>query len=315
MPFLIILSILVDQLPDGTQAHGPPLGHRHRSSIAGNGSSVGEEGLLRSRRSFTVSVMDPKRPSSDGGGNRGKKLKRREVLEKKKAVDELIGAAYSDGDPLASFPDFRRYSKDGLSVCLESGHGSHLSSSVKQYIQNILKMNMEGPYGPEWPEEEKVKRRETVAPEALYLFVHETTNEGVNVVPLASDDKAVTKKTAGQMGSLIGFVHYRFIVEEELPVLYVYELQLEPRAQGKGLGKFLMQLVELIARKNRMGAVMLTVQKANVPALNFYTNRLRYVVSAISPSRVDLVLLAEKSYEILCKAFDPEAKVILEDGC
>ncbi|XP_031403410.1 uncharacterized protein LOC116212835 [Punica granatum] len=63
--------------------------------------------------SFMVSVMELKRPSSDGGGgNRGKKLKRREALEKKKAVDKLIGAAYSDGDPLVSFPYFRHYSRD-----------------------------------------------------------------------------------------------------------------------------------------------------------------------------------------------------------
>ncbi|CAL0332595.1 unnamed protein product [Lupinus luteus] len=48
--------------------------------------------------------------------------------------------------------------------------------------------------------------------------------------------------------------------------------ELEPRVQGKGLGKFLMQLVELMAKK--MGV--------------------------------------EKSYEILCKTFNDEAKTILE---
>ena len=48
---------------------------------------------------------------------------------------------------------------------------------------------------------------------------------------------------------LLGFVHYRFVVEEDVPVVYVYELQLESTAQKKGLGKFLMQLIELVARK------------------------------------------------------------------
>lgn len=108
---------------------------------------------------------------------------------------------------------------------------------------------MEGPYGPEWPEEEKVKRREMVSAEALYVFVHETTNASVNGATLTSGDEAATEKIERGEGSMIGFVHYRFIVEEELPVLYVYELQLEPHVQGKGLGKFLMQLIELIARK------------------------------------------------------------------
>ncbi|CAI0551776.1 unnamed protein product [Linum tenue] len=158
------------------------------------------------------------------------------------------------------------------------------------------KANMEGPFGEEWPEEEKVKRREMVSPEARYIFVKEES-------PEADNDKTA---------AFVGFVHFRFTLEEEIPVLYVYEIQLESRVQGKGLGKFLMQLVELIARKSCMSAVVLTVQKANVAAMNFYTSKLRYTISSISPSRVDPLMGAEKSYEILCKAFDREAKVALE---
>ncbi|XP_076949310.1 uncharacterized protein LOC143621916 [Bidens hawaiensis] len=149
---------------------------------------------------------------------------------------------------------------------------------------------MEGPYGEEWPTEEKVKRRDMTSPEALYIFVY--------------NDK-----------SIIGFVHYRFVIEEEIPVLYVYELQLEPAFQGKGLGKFLMQLVELIACNNGMGAVVLTVQKQNTSAINFYLNKLKYNISSISPSKVYQmmgVIGEEKSYEILCKTFDGEARTVLE---
>lgn len=99
---------------------------------------------------------------------------------------------------------------------------------------------MEAPYGPEWPAEEKIKRREMVAMEARYIFVHEISNEEV----LDLKDK---ERTCSCKGPIVGFVHYRFILEEEVPVVYVYELQLEPYVQGKGLGKFLMQLIELIA--------------------------------------------------------------------
>ena len=38
----------------------------------------------------------------------------------------------------------------------------------------------------------------------------------------------------------------RFELEDDVPVAYCYELQLEAAAQRKGLGKFLMQLLELI---------------------------------------------------------------------
>ncbi|KAF3334859.1 N-alpha-acetyltransferase 40 [Carex littledalei] len=242
-----------------------------------------------------------------------KRLKRKEVLEKKKAIDEIIRKATSVQDHLSSFLPFCQYDRNGLSVHLESGNGDHLSSPTKKYIQNLLKVNMERYYGLEWPTEEKVKRREMVVPEARYIFVRQSntnaTIAGVNKPEDGLDDGGLMD---GQ-DRLVGFVHYQFVVEEDVPVAYVYELQLESCAQGKGLAKFLMQLVELIARKNKMGAVVLTVQKANENAMSFYTNKLRYVISSISPSRVDPLIGAEKSYEILCKTFDPEAKGKLEE--
>ncbi|KAG9139879.1 hypothetical protein Leryth_015257 [Lithospermum erythrorhizon] len=240
---------------------------------------------------------------SDGVGNkREKKRKRNEILMKKKSIDEIIEAAVSDKDPLIHFPSLHYYINHGLSVSLKSGHGGVLSCQLKQYIKVLLKANMEVPFGREWPAEEKVKHREMVAPEARYIFVYETSDCDSNRISNTSE------------GMVVGFVHYRFVIEEEVPVLYVYELQLEPHVQGKGLGKFLMQLLELIAQKNKMGAVVLTVQKANRSAMNFYTGKLRYTVSAISPSRVDQLLGLQSSYEILCKAFDPEAKTILEEN-
>ncbi|CAN0913589.1 Ubiquitin-conjugating enzyme E2 36 [Linum grandiflorum] len=221
-----------------------------------------------------------------------KKAKRQEILEKKKKTDKLIQTAYAEDDHLSFFHSFRRFDRN----VLESGRGDNLSATTKHYIQNLVKVNMEGPFGAEWPQEEKVKRREMVSPEARYIFVQEESHHFV--------DKAVP---------LVGFVHYRFTLEEDIPLLYVYEIQLETRVQGKGLGKFLMQLVELIARKCCMSAVMLTVQKANVAAMNFYTNKMRYSISSISPSLVDPLMGAEKTYEILCKAFDHEARAALEE--
>ncbi|GAB4857301.1 hypothetical protein Ancab_015209 [Ancistrocladus abbreviatus] len=173
--------------------------------------------------------------------------------------------------------------------------GDKLSSHLKQSLRRLLKLNMEGPYGPEWTAEVKVKYREMIASEARYIFVYESPKPN-------SEDEHL----------LVGFAHYRFTLEEELPVLYVYELQLEPHVQGKGLGTFLMQLLELVARKNHMGAVVLTVQKANLSAMEFYITKLRYTISTISPSRVDPLIGLEKNYEILCKAFDLESKAKLE---
>lgn len=241
-------------------------------------------------------------------------MKRREELVKKKAVDEAIKSAYVKDDHLVGFPAFHTYDRNGLLVRLESGSGEHLSSSLKRYIQELLKVNMQGAYGPEWAAEEKIKRREMVAPEARYIFVRSMQSaDNAHLSSRNNMEEVHECHWTGDGDPVVAFVHYRFIVEEEIPVVYVYELQLEQCVQGRGLGKFLMQLIELIARKNHMKAVMLTVQKRNISAMNFYTSKLRYTISSISPSRVDPLIGAEKSYEILCKTFDSEAKTKLEE--
>lgn len=55
-------------------------------------------------------------------------------------------------------------------------------------------------------------------------------------------------------------------------MLYCYELQVAATAQRRGLGKFLMVLLELIARREAMTHVVLTVFKVNAAALALYTS-------------------------------------------
>ncbi|EPS70171.1 hypothetical protein M569_04588, partial [Genlisea aurea] len=206
---------------------------------------------------------------------------RKEVLDLKKARASAIRAALSIDDHLSDFSNFRCYRRNGLHMYLKSGTGAKLTSRTKASIKSLLKRNMEGPYGSEWPYEERIKHREMVSVEARYIFVYEFSEEKPKEV-LESEG---LKKTSTRDETIAAFVHYRFVFEEEVPVVYVYELQLEQRVQGKGLGQFLMQLIELIAQKNGMGAVMLTVQRTNLLAMRFYIDKLQYQVSSISPSR------------------------------
>ncbi|KAJ0247849.1 N-alpha-acetyltransferase 40 [Hirschfeldia incana] len=225
---------------------------------------------------------------------------RRKILEKKKKIHDLIKRASSTLDPLSPFDSFRRYTKNDLSVYLEPGRGDRLSSSLKQHIRKLLK-NMEGFYGTDWPLQAKVKRKEMSSADARYIFVRELRNE--------ASTQRICEEGCDQIA---GFVHYRFTLEEEIPVLYVYEIQLESRIQGKGLGEFLMQLIELIASKNKMSAIVLTVQTSNALAMTFYMSKLGYRISRISPSKTNPPTLSAK-YEILCKTFDSEAKTVLEN--
>ncbi|XP_024401656.1 uncharacterized protein [Physcomitrium patens] len=252
--------------------------------------------------------MDRKKQSS-----KEKKLKRKEELAKKQSIDEFVRVANAKAAPIEEFPSFLKYERNGLNLIMEAGRGDSLSPPVKQYVQTLLKVNMEEPYGPEeWPAEEKNKRREMVSPDARYIFVKQPCSNSTEILPTDRSNNLLWK---GEGDPIVAFVHYRFVVEHEVPALYVYEIQVEQAVQGKGLGKFLMQFLELIARKNGMKAMLLTLQKRNVRALAFYTGKLRFKIAAISPSRwANTLIGAAKSYEILCKTFDPDAKSILEDG-
>lgn len=119
---------------------------------------------------------------------------------------------------------------------------------VDRLFTLFSKINMEGPYGSQWSTEEKVKHREMVSTQAHYIFVHEASNANANGMFPKSDAEKTTSALE-QKDPMVAFVHFRFIIEEMIPVLYVYELQIEPRFQGRGLGTFLMELIELIACK------------------------------------------------------------------
>ncbi|XP_016161107.1 PREDICTED: N-alpha-acetyltransferase 40 [Ficedula albicollis] len=54
-----------------------------------------------------------------------------------------------------------------------------------------------------------------------------------------------------------------------------YEVQLESRVRRRGLGKFLLQILQLVANSTQMKKVMLTVFKHNRGALQFFREALQ----------------------------------------
>ncbi len=85
----------------------------------------------------------------------------------------------------------------------------------------------------------------------------------------------------------VAFAHVRFEVEEDQPILYVYELQVCTSAQGCGLGTWLMQHVQAIAKDCGLSHIMLTVFCSNKNAMNFYRN-LGYTVDPSSPIQEEI---------------------------
>eukprot|EP01119_Soliformovum_irregulare_P009538 TRINITY_DN2294_c0_g1_i1.p1 TRINITY_DN2294_c0_g1~~TRINITY_DN2294_c0_g1_i1.p1 ORF type:complete len:146 (-),score=50.62 TRINITY_DN2294_c0_g1_i1:17-454(-) len=144
---------------------------------------------------------------------------------------------------------------------------------------------MEQMYKESWGWDDAAKKRELKAENARYIIIHE-------------------KESRRPMG----FVHFQFSMEESMDrpdreTLYCWEIQLEEDVRGKGLGKFLMQLLELIGRKQEMQCIMLTCPKSNPRAIQFYKSKLGFTLDPISPTEMDA---HHVTYEILSKSFPPK---------
>lgn len=212
-------------------------------------------------------------------------MKARMELQKARQM-KRASAMNKDGFPrnfLMDFPDMARYSAQGTDFVLSftaSGHPSW-SQDIANFIYSLTKENMETIYAEsgdsQWLWHEKKKRRE--------LFDSENR---IVIVRNASDNHP------------IAFLSYRFIMDEDQDILYIYELQVSKEAQRKAIGRHLMLLAEEIAKLSGMQYVMLTVQKNNKSAYRFYTERMGYAIDESSPSRYGDI---DASYEILSKCF------------
>ncbi|GBG34227.1 Diamine acetyltransferase 1 [Hondaea fermentalgiana] len=109
---------------------------------------------------------------------------------------------------------------------------------------------------------------------------------------------------------IIGFVAFKTYYEAaRWSLLYIHELQLVPEVRGRGVGAYLMENVEEVARKYRSMFLMLTVQDVNVGARRFYEKG-GFTVDEACPS---VCYQSEKvSYRIMSKVLD---KSILRHSC
>ncbi|KAJ1672943.1 hypothetical protein EV182_006187, partial [Spiromyces aspiralis] len=135
----------------------------------------------------------------------------------------------------------------------------------------------------------KKKRKELVDPLARYIVICEAGGECPNSIAAFAAFQLSFEET-----EVNG-------VERELPIIYCYELHVLPRHQGKGLGTYLMELLQEIGSRWNMQAIFLTVFKENWQALKFY-QRLGFKPDPISPSQYLGGKYADNyDYEILSK--------------
>nr|BAB30275.1 unnamed protein product [Mus musculus] len=187
------------------------------------------------------------------------------------------GCCQQLGDPLEAFPVFKKYDRNGLNVSIECKRVSGLEPATVDWAFDLTKTNMQTMYEQsEWGWKDREKREEMTDDRAWYLIAWENSS-----IPVA-------------------FSHFRFDVECGDEVLYCYEVQLESKVRRKGLGKFLIQILQLMANSTQMKKVMLTVFKHNHGAYQFFREALQFEIDGSSPS-MSGCCGEDCSYEILSR--------------
>ncbi|XP_065058472.1 N-alpha-acetyltransferase 40-like [Rhopilema esculentum] len=208
-----------------------------------------------------------------------KKLKHKEEQKKVAEGQALSDAANQKADHLEELvPAFRTFTRNGLCIKLECKKASASSEEEKNVCFDLTKRNMHELYEKSsWGWKDKDKYAEITDDKAWYI--------------IAKDAE----------GKIVGISHFRFDLDFDDPVLYCYEIQLEEQVRGKGLGKFMLQILELMGFRAKMSKVMVTVFKDNKEAVNFFNN-LKYVVDETSPRYYDPMHPDDYDYEILSKS-------------
>ncbi|CAH1793077.1 unnamed protein product [Owenia fusiformis] len=180
-------------------------------------------------------------------------------------------------DPMAPLAAFKKFERNGLSITLECKKRPTCKDEDVEWAFQLTKQNMKTLYEKsEWGWKDTEKREEMFEDAAWYLFAR------------------------AQDGHLVGFVHFRFDMDFDDKVVYCYEIQLAKEVRRKGLGKFMMQILELLAHKTGMGKVMSTVFTHNDDAQGFFIKTLRYGIDETSPED-NIYEDQEHTYQILSK--------------
>ena len=194
--------------------------------------------------------------------------KKRERLEMEKKMNvrvALVKAANRVDDPLQGLPSFKKYEKGDIQVELSAERVIDLDKDTKTWLMELITKNMKELYEQsEWGWKESTKRDEMMDDRAWYLIARSTEPHDA--------------------GKLVAFAHYRFDMDYDDEVLYVYEIQLEDCVRRKGLGKFMMQVLELMAFKADMRKIMLTCFKHNPAAKKFFKEALKFENDETNPT-------------------------------
>lgn len=220
-----------------------------------------------------------------------KKAEKKQESQRLLAARAAVNAANQLDDPMKDMALFKKFERNGLSLNISCHQAEQMDLDTKNFVFDITRRNMKpmwdkraseaeskGYEKSEWGWDDKTKKDEMFDGMARYLIAR------------------------NEEGKAVAMSHFRFDMECDDEVLYCYEIQLSEEVRRKGLGKFLMQVLELMAFKNNMSKVMLTCFKDNAAAQSFFKGKLKYTVDETSPQEsLAETMYDDYHYEILSK--------------
>ncbi|XP_076659562.1 N-alpha-acetyltransferase 40 [Halictus rubicundus] len=204
-----------------------------------------------------------------------RKTRRQLLAEKEATAKQLVDKANAVINPLESLTSFHKYvTRDNQIIEISCMRAKDATAECVSWIFDVMERNMKTMYEQcDWGWDPIAKKQELTEPAAWYLV-------------------------ASSNNTFLGFSHFRFDIDHREEVLYCYEIQLEVAVRRKGLGQFMMSILESMALKNKMQKVVLTVFKHNLSAMQFFYS-LGYKLDKTSPPVSDLL-----HYVIVSKAVD-----------
>ncbi|GAA55050.1 N-alpha-acetyltransferase 40 NatD catalytic subunit [Clonorchis sinensis] len=180
------------------------------------------------------------RKSEKGGLLAFRKAKAKELVDLANVVSDPLANALNSSDALSTTPS-------NFTLDLQCSRPQFLPEELLNDLFSILQKNMQSSWG--WDEDKK--RAETFSPKAWLLLCR---------IGVAQDSPK----------QMAGFVSFRFEREGQYAVLYCYDIQLREEFRGLSIGRYLMDVLSMVARTHRMERLLLTVFKANKRALKFF---------------------------------------------
>lgn len=163
---------------------------------------------------------------------------------------------------------FATYKRQTIDCRLQYVNAEHLSDADRNTIFNITKHNMYELYNQcsdrkLWHWNDKRKKKQLFSDKSKYLVLYNNINN-----------------------DLVGFIHIQYDSDEcdhTIPMIYLYEIQIQSNYNHQGIGTYLMNVLELLMHKLNLNKICLTVLKHNTSAVAFYT-KLNYTVDESDPS-------------------------------